>query len=150
VAAGRAGDGSLAEVGSVSIEVAILAPFLLVILVALTLYGGRRVTAGNDVRSAAHAGARAATLEATPAGAEAAARAVVATNLAAAGVRCAGGPEVAVDLGQFQPGGQVTVTVTCTADLSDLAALGVADTATLNATAVEVVDRFRSGSTGTG
>ena len=138
------------EEGSVSIEFAILAPILLVVFVALTVYGGRWVTAGNDVRSAAHAGARAATLAANPTSAEEAARDVVATNLAASGVGCVGGPDITVDLSDFAPGGQVTVTVTCTADFTDVISLGVADTATLTATATEIVDLHRSNPGGFG
>jgi Flp pilus assembly protein TadG len=138
------------EEGSVSIEFAILAPILLVLFVALTVYGGRRVTAGNDVGSAAHAGARAATLAASASTAERTARDVVTTNLDRSGVGCVGGPGITTDLTEFAPGGQVTVTVTCTADFTDVISLGVAGTVTLTATATEVVDLHRSSPAGTG
>ena len=115
------------------------------LFVALTVYGGRWVRAGNDVRSAAHAGARAATLESDPASARQAAVDMVATNLDASGVACTGGPAVDVDLSNFGPNGQVSVTVTCTADLADVAVLGVPGTATFSGSATEVIDRYIEG-----
>jgi hypothetical protein len=70
---------------------------------------------------------------------------MAATNLNASGVACTGGPAVDVDLSHFEPNGQVTVTVTCTADLADVAVLGVPGTATITGSATEVIDRYIGG-----
>lgn len=132
------------ERGAIATEFAIVMAVVLVSFVALAIYGGRVVQAENDVQSAAHDAARAASLERDPATADAAARAVAAQNLVATGVACAGGSTVTVDLSRFGPGGEVTVTVTCRADFSDVGALGVAPSQSFTASATEVIDVYRS------
>ena len=131
------------ERGGVSTEFAIVMAVVLASFFALAIYGGRVVQAENDVHSAAHAAARAATLERSPEAAHAAAQAVAATNLEASGVACAGGTTVDVDLSRFGPGGDVTVTVTCTASFSDVASLRVGSSRAFTASATEVVDLYR-------
>ncbi len=133
------------ERGSVSVEFAIVMAAILLGFVALAIYGGRVVQAENDVRSAAHEAARAASLEGSPEAADAAARSVAVANLTRSGVACGPSPQVVVDLSQFGPGGQVSVTITCTASLGDVGSLGVGDTRAFTASATEVIDRFRSG-----
>lgn len=132
------------ERGAVSTEFAIVMAIVLVSFVALAIYGGRVVQAENDVQSAAHDAARAASLERSPAAAETAARAVAAQNLASSGVACTGGSTVGVDLARFGPGGEVTVTVTCQGDFSDVGSLGVAPSRSFTASATEVIDVYRS------
>ncbi len=64
--------------------------------------------------------------------------------LAHAGVDC-DAPSVAVDTGDFTPGGMVTVTVSCRLDLSYAAALlATADQRTLTATATSPIDTYRA------
>ncbi len=132
------------ERGSVATEFAIVMAAVLLGFVALAVYGGRVVQAENDVRSAAQEAARAASLEGTPAAADAAARSVAVANLSRSGVSCPT-PVVAVDLARFGPGGEVTVTITCTASFADVGSLGVAESRAFTATATEVVDRYRGG-----
>jgi hypothetical protein len=48
-----------------------------------------------------------------------------------------------VDTGSFRPGGVVTVTITCTADLTDVAMSGLPGTATLTATGRAVLEAHR-------
>lgn len=132
------------ERGAVATEFAIVMAVVLLSFVALAIYGGRVVQAENDVQSAAHDAARAASRERNPAAADAAARAVAAQNLADSGVACAGGNTVAVDLTRFAPGGEVTVTITCRADFSDVGTLGVAPSQSFTASATEVIDVYRS------
>ncbi len=132
------------ERGAVSTEFAIVMAIVLVSFVALAIYGGRVVQAENDVQSAAHDAARAASVERSPAAAEAAAHAVAAQNLTSSGVACAGGSTVGVDLSRFGPGGEVTVTVTCRADFSDVGSLGVAPSRSFTSSATEVIDVHRS------
>ena len=133
------------ERGAVSTEFAVVMAVVLLSFFALVVYGGRVVQAENDVQSAAHAAARAATLEGTPEGAAAAAQSVATTNLQRSGVACAGGAVVNVDVSQFAPGGEVTVTVTCTADFADVGSLGVGSSGQFTASATEVVDFYRGG-----
>ena len=109
------------ERGAIATEFAVVMAVVLLSFFALVIYGGRVVQAENDVQSAAHAAARAATLEGTPEAASAAAQTVAATNLQRSGVACAGGAVVNVDVSLFGPGGEVTVTVTCTANFADVA-----------------------------
>ena len=132
------------ERGSVSTEFAVLMAAVLLGFVALAIYGGRVVQAENDVRSAAHEAARAATLTGSPEAADAAARTVAETNLSRSGVACGPAPTVTVDVSQFAPGGQVTVTITCTASFGDVGSLGVANSRAFTASATEVIDNYRS------
>ena len=131
------------ERGSVAVEVAVLAPAL-VALMLLVVFAGRVSEAEGEVRRAASQGARAASLQQNAAGAVDAATTVVNGNLADSGFVC-GALDVEVDTEQLQPGGSVVVVVRCTADMSDVALLGVPGSRTFVARAVEVVDRYRGG-----
>ena len=130
--------------GAVSTEFAVVMGVVLVSFFALAVFGGRVVQAENDVRSAAHAGARAASLEQSAAAADTAARSTVNANLSASGLVCANGLNIAVDTADFTPGGQVTVAVSCNARFSDVGSLGVPGSRTFTASATEVIDRYRS------
>ncbi len=131
------------EQGSVAVEVAVIAPALVALLL-LVVFAGRVAQADGDVRRAASAAARAASLRQDPAGAEDAARAASAANLAARGVAC-GSLDTAVDTSRFEAGGTVAVTVRCTASMADVSLLGVPGSRTFTARSVEVVDRYRGG-----
>jgi Flp pilus assembly protein TadG len=128
--------------GSAAVETVILVPILLlVLLVAITV--GRLESARLHVDAAAGSAARSASLARSPSGAQTAARAEAARALASAGMSCPH-PQVAVDTAAFRPGGVVKVTVTCRADLGDLAGMGFVpiDTA-ISRTSVSQVDRYR-------
>ncbi|MFV0308946.1 MAG: TadE/TadG family type IV pilus assembly protein [Desertimonas sp.] len=121
----------------------ILLPVLLM-LFGLVLAFGRAATADTDVAHAARVGARAAAAAQTMGGAQQRATVVVDNSLVDSGLACVR-REVAVG-GGLQPGGQVTVTVTCVASLGDLSGLGLLPgSRTLTATATEVVDVHRGG-----
>ncbi len=104
------------ERGSVSIEFAIIMSALIVGFFSLMIVAGRIMQQENDVRSAAHAGARAASLRNTYDDAAADVTAIVATNLTDSGVTCEA-QNIAIVSGRdvFVPGGWVTVRVECTA-----------------------------------
>jgi hypothetical protein len=51
---------------------------------------------------------------------------------------------VSTDTAQFQPGGVVAVTVTCTVSLSDLTGLRLPASESISSRFVEVVDTYRS------
>lgn len=133
----RCGGGGAVTSEMAVVMVAFLAGFLM-----LVVYAGRVGQAGNDVRSAAHEAARAASLQASPARAEDAAQHTAAANLSTSGVACADGLSVAADTSNLVPGGTVTVTVSCTASLADVASLNVPGSRTYSASATEVVDLF--------
>jgi len=131
------------ERGSISVELAVVAPALVVLLL-LVVFAGRVADTDAQVTRAAGAAARAASLRQHPADAAADAETTAAANLAAAGVTC--DPlEVDVDVSDFRAGGTVAVTVTCTVAMSEMALLGVPGTRTSVARAVEHIDQYRGG-----
>ena len=131
------------EHGSITTEVVLLTPVLLLLL-AFVVMTGRVGVASGAVTDAAHQAARAASLRADPAAAAADAEATVAANLESAGVSCAAFA-VEVDTSRFARGGDVAVSVTCTTDLGDVAFAGLPGSRTLSARAVEVIDVYRGG-----
>ena len=129
------------ESGSVAVETAVIAPALVALLL-LVVFAGRVSQAEAAVRRAASEGARAASLEYFEDAAEAAASDRVAANLQTNGVVC-GELTTDVDTSQLVPGGRVSVTVTCVADMADVALLGVPGQRTFMATSIEIIDRYR-------
>ncbi|MFE3268930.1 TadE family protein [Streptomyces sp. NPDC059215] len=131
--------------GSVAIEAAIVLPSLIMFL-CLALAGGRIVTSEAKIDAAAEDAAREASIHRTAAAAQSAAHAAAAESLADQGIACsstsvhvdAGG--VSVPVGEV---GTVTVTVTCTVQLSDLLLPGAPGARTLTSTATSVVDLYR-------
>ena len=130
------------ERGSISVEVAVIAPAF-VFLMLLVVYAGKVSEADGNVERAAAEGARAASLRQNPAAAIDDARAVVEANLAAAGVPCSQ-LDTSVDTSVFEPGGTVTITVRCDASMADVTLLGVPGTRSFTATSTEVIDTYRS------
>lgn len=128
------------ERGSAPTEVVLVAPVLIVLLL-FVVFVGRLTSTQQDVTAAARDWARAASLRATPADAQADAARVVAAVLADKGVGCS---QLSVDVAteRLAPGGFVVVDVSCIADLSDLAVLKLPGSKTVSATAREVVDAY--------
>ncbi|MGW5248639.1 TadE/TadG family type IV pilus assembly protein [Streptomyces sp. NPDC004129] len=131
--------------GSAAIEAAIILPSLIMFL-CLAIAGGRIVTSGAKIDSAAEDAAREASIHRTAAAAQGAAQSAAAKSLGDQGITCAS-TSVRVDTGGLSvPVGQVgtvTVTVTCTVNLSDLLLPGVPGAKTLTSTATSVVDQYR-------
>ena len=132
------------ERGALSVEFAIVASIFFVGFLVLVVYAGRAGQASNDVRSAAHEAARSASLAATGGEASAAGTETANRNLLSSGLTCVDGSSVFVDTTDFVPGGWVTVTVSCTTRLSDLAVLSVPGSRTYTWSATEVIDVLRS------
>ena len=130
------------ERGSVAVEVAVIAPALLFLMLLVVFAGKVAETDGNVERAASDA-ARAASLRQHPDDATTDAQDTAAANLAAAGVPCLS-LTTTVDTEDFRPGGTVTVTVLCEASMADVTLLGVPGRRTFSATAVEVIDTYRS------
>ena len=131
------------ERGSVSSEMAVVMVSFFAGFLMLVVFAGRVAQAENDVRSAAHQAARAASLTGDPGRAESEARRVVDANLTSSGLSCSNGLDVIVGLDEFHPGGWVAVTVSCHAAVSDVASLAVPGSRTFSSTATEVIDTYR-------
>lgn len=130
--------------GTIAVEVAVIAPALL-FLMLLVVYAGKVSEADGNVERAASDAARAASLRQHSSDAADDAQTTAAADLTAAGVPCLD-VTTAVDTDDFDPGGTVTVTVSCEASMADVTLLGVPGRRTFTATAVEVIDTYRSGS----
>lgn len=134
------------ESGLITTEFAvILFPFI-VGCIALVTFAGRVAQAEGDVQSAAQEAARAATLTGDPGTADAVARSVAMSNLATSRVACSDGVAVNVGIGDFRPGGYVSVSVTCTASFRDVVWLRVPGSRSFTSTATEIIDVYRSDS----
>ena len=127
--------------GSMTTEFVVLAP--IVIAIVLLVVGLGRYAHGKQlVEQAAAAAARSASLTGSVGAAESRAHRAAAASLADAGMSCTAMTAV-VDTAAFRPGGVVTVTITCTADLSQLALSGLPGTATLTSTARSPLEAHR-------
>lgn len=133
------------ERGSVSVELALLAPALLLLL-AFAVVAGRTQVAEGAVEEAARAAAREASLARDAATATASASAQAQETLAAQDLRCQR-TTVDVDTAGFQaaPGqpGDVTVTITCVVGMADVLAPGLPGSVTVQAAFTSPVDAYR-------
>jgi Flp pilus assembly protein TadG len=137
--------GQAGERGSVSVELAVLAPALLLLL-SFAVWAGRTQIADNAVAEAARAAAREASLAVDAETAVVLATARVEATLARQGLRCQG-VGVAVDTAGFAlplgDSGDVTVSVTCTVTMTDLLAPGLPGSVTVDASFSSPVDAYR-------
>lgn len=130
------------ERGTAAIELTLMAPVLMVIL--LFVVGlGRMAHARQQIESVAADSARAASLERNTSKSEAAAKTAAEQSLGDAGVSCTN-LNVEVDLSSYQPGGRVTVTVSCQTKLSDVTMAGFPGSRTFTATSSVPIENFRS------
>lgn len=120
-----------------------MAPVLLMVLL-LVVGLGRMADARQQIESVAADSARAASLERNTAQSAAAARAAAERSLGDAGLSCAG-LDVNVDISDYQPGGQVQVTVSCTAQLRDVALSGLPGSKVFTASSTVPIETFRAG-----
>ena len=123
------------------VETTLLAPFLIG-FVLLIVWISLLVSAQLDLGAAAHAAARAASLARTPAAASRDAQTAAAASLGSQR-RCRAA-STSLDLTDWRPGGQVTATVTCTVNLSDLVLLPIPSTRTLTASSTAPIDVWRT------
>lgn len=141
--------GERRDRGSVTTEMVLITPLVLVMLQFL-VFVGRFVDARGDVVSAARDAARAASLQRNATAAEAIAQETVDATLDREGIRCADRPEVAVSTsgpngsGGFVSGNFVRVRVECPVRYADLAWIGIPGARSSDHTAVEIIDVHRS------
>lgn len=133
------------ERGSVGVEAAIAGPAMIV-LMAVMIFAGRMMMTSGAVEQAAVDAARAASLERTAAAASSTAESMAEQTLMAQGLNCTSA-NVHVDTSGFKssPGqaANVTATVTCVLDLSDLTIPGIPGSKTITADAVSPLDVYR-------
>ncbi|MCB2175750.1 MAG: pilus assembly protein [Actinomycetales bacterium] len=131
--------------GSITLELAILTPAM-ILLLGLVALAGRVEVAASAVEHAATSGARAASLARTVDAAQVAASEAVGRELDAQGLRCATSTVTVEATGLAAPLGEpaaVTVTTSCTVTMSDLAVPGLPGSRTLTGQATSAVDRYR-------
>ena len=134
------------DCGSVTLELAVLTPAL-ILLLGLVALAGRVEVAASAVEHAAATGARAASLARTVDAAQTTATVAVGRELEAQGLRCTSSVVTVDAAGLAAPLGEpasVTVTTSCTVTMSDLAVPGLPGSRTLTGQATSAVDRFRS------
>ncbi len=133
------------ERGSVSVELALLAPALLLLL-SFAVVAGRTQVAEGAVAEAARAAAREASLARDAVTAATLAGAQADHTLAAQDLRCQS-TSVDIDTTGFQapPGqpGDVTVSITCVVGMADLLAQGLPGSVTVAASFTSPVDAYR-------
>lgn len=127
------------DAGSASVELAIIAPLLMLIVVA-TIGLGRVALAHLKAEGIAGAAARAASLARTPQQATDAAKATITHDH---GASCPN-PDITVDTRDFQPGGTVKVTVTCRPRLADITELGLPGNLHITETMSSGLDKWRA------
>ena len=128
--------------GAAALELVLLAPVFLILL-DFAVLGGRLVESQSQVDDAAHAAARAASLQRTVTGAAVAARTVATDTLPQRGATCSA-LDVQVDTAAFRAGGVVSVTVRCDVSLGDLSWLPLPASRNIEGTATSAVDLYRS------
>lgn len=135
------------ERGSATLELAVVAPGLLMII-ALLVLGGRITIASGSVEHAAAEAARAASLARTATAAVADGETAARASLQQQGLSCVGAPQVTIDARQFaRPAGQaatVSATVTCDVSLADIAIPGTPGSRTLTETVHSPIDTYRT------
>ncbi|HMK62328.1 MAG TPA: TadE/TadG family type IV pilus assembly protein [Acidimicrobiales bacterium] len=127
--------------GSAAVELAVLAPVLVVMLLFVVAVG-RLVLAHQEVDAAAADAARAASIASSAAQAQLAAMEAASDDLAGHGVTCAS-LTAKIDTADFTPGGAVSVQLSCSAKLSGLALLALPGSETLSSQASAPIDLYR-------
>jgi len=133
------------ERGSASVELALIAPAI-GLLIGFVIVGGRIEVNSGAIDGVAAAAARDASISRTPAQAQATAQQTAAETLAAQGLDCIH-QSVTVDTSGFaRPLGQpanIRVTVRCTVRLSDIGMPGLPGSRTLTDHFTSALDEYR-------
>jgi Flp pilus assembly protein TadG len=129
------------DAGSSTVEMALVTPFLVMLLLLVVLCG-RLAGEQMAVDAAAGSAARAASIARSHPAARADGDRTARDTLAAQGVTC-DTESVTVDTGGLHPGGAVTVTVSCQVKLSDLLLIGVPGSRTVQASSTSPIDHWR-------
>src|SRR4051812_10377959 len=133
--------------GSGTVEYAVFVLPMCVLAVVFLMFCFRVAGARMDLVSTAAAAARAASLARSPQAAIDAANQAATVDLAGHDLTCSP-MSVAVNTNNFHAGGQVAVTITCTAHTHDLVGARLPGQLTGSATAYAVIDTWRKVDTG--
>ncbi len=133
----RAIEAAGSERGTMSIEMVVLVPVLLLITM-VAVAGGRIVSAQGMVEAASRDAARAASMERSVGAASTAANQSL-SQADTANASCSAG----IDVGGFRRGGAVTVSVSCRVKLSDLGLVFLPGTTVVKAESSAPVDQWR-------
>jgi Flp pilus assembly protein TadG len=124
-----------------ALELAILTPFVIVMILLIVGFG--RVERGRQlIDQAAQAASRAASLSLNPGAAQGAAQQAAQQTLSDGGLSCAA-ITIDVDTSQFFAGGQVAAHLSCLTDLSTLAMAGLPGSVHLTADSVSPLEQLR-------
>jgi Flp pilus assembly protein TadG len=135
-----------ADRGTLALELAIMTP-VLVAFMMLMVGVGRIVNAQSQVDSAARDAVRDASVARSEG--EAQSRAAIAAQASLNNhTWCQSGPSVQTDTSAWAPGGRVSVTVTCDADLGGLSLIGLPGSKQMTGRATAPLDTFRRTSPG--
>ncbi len=130
------------ECGTAAVEFVFVAPILIVVF--LLIVGlGRMAHARQQVEGVAADAARAASLERNTSLSKSAGMASAKSALADAGLACTS-LDVNVDISDYRPGGAVTATVTCVAQLGDVTLSGLPGKRTFVARSSVPIETYRS------
>jgi Flp pilus assembly protein TadG len=124
-----------------ALELAIMTP-VLVAFMMLMVGVGRIVNAQSQVDSAARDAVRNASIARSAGDAQNRAQTAVADSLQNL-TWCQGGPSAQTDTSSWAPGGMVSVTVTCDADLGGLTLIGLPGSKQMTGKATAPLDTFR-------
>ncbi len=125
-----------------TLELVVMVPVIVLMLLMVTGLG--RISHGRQlVQAASAAAARAASLSPDPGRAGEQADLAARESLRQGGLSC-DSAQVRVDTSQFRPGGQVSVSVTCAADLSHLTLAGFPGSVTLRSTSLSPLETYRA------
>jgi len=130
------------EAGSLTVELVVLTPVLLVVILASLVFG-RVSEARQQVVEAARAGAEAAAVLPTVGTAQWVGSTNAVIDLLGRSHTCAHAA-IAVDTSHFVPGGYVTARVSCLVLLSDIGFPGLPGSTTVSASATAPIDPYRS------
>ena len=137
---------TLSDRGSSALELTVLAPILLAFIL-VTIFGGRVALAHQATQAAATDAARAASISRTQQAAAGLARTTATTTLDQEGLRCTT-TAVTLDTSAFSaPAGtpaNITATVTCQVQLSDLVLPGIPGSRTVTSTVSSPLDTYRA------
>jgi TadE-like protein len=130
------------ERGTMTMELAIVAPVFLAFMMLLAGLG-RIVDAQSQVDSAARDAVRAASIARSRDQVPGFAQGAADGSLTGVGW-CVGGPQVSLDSAgtRWEPGGQVSVIVTCRVDLGDLTFIGLPGSKTMTSHATAPIDKY--------
>lgn len=129
------------EDGAAALELVLMTP-LLVAFIVVVVAAGRVVQARGDANDVAYAAARAASLAPSPALARTAAEQAARSAIAQEDLVCSD-VEISLDGSQLRPGGQISATIRCTADLADVAGFGIPSSRTFVSTAQVPIETYR-------